>query len=72
MLPALVGELSFFIEEFPRYVARVQSLIADSSRPWLHRIMGEELQIEESSVKVAAAMGGAWLDEPCARSGRAG
>jgi predicted PurR-regulated permease PerM len=63
MLPALVGELNFFIEQFPRYVARMQALIAESSRPWLHTLMGEELHIGESSVKIATTMGGAWLDE---------
>jgi predicted PurR-regulated permease PerM len=63
MLPAIVGELSFFINEFPRYVARMQSLIMDTSRPWLHKVMGEELHLDESSIKIATTMGGAWLDE---------
>ena len=40
----------------------MQALIADSSRPWLHKIMGEELHIGESSIKIATTMGGAWLD----------
>ncbi|MEP9371281.1 AI-2E family transporter [Mesorhizobium sp. KR1-2] len=62
MLPAIIGELRFFIEEFPRYVARLQSLMTDASRPWLHRIMGDELHIEPSSGGVAGAMGSAWLD----------
>ncbi|MFL5021627.1 MAG: AI-2E family transporter [Microvirga sp.] len=63
MLPALVGELRFFIDEFPRYVTRVQSLAADTGRPWLHRIMGQELRIEESVTHTVAAMGSAWLDD---------
>ncbi|KAB0265772.1 AI-2E family transporter [Microvirga brassicacearum] len=63
MLPALVGELRFFIDEFPRYVTRVQSLAADTGRPWLHRIMGQELRIEESITHTVAAMGSAWLDD---------
>jgi predicted PurR-regulated permease PerM len=63
MFPSLVGELRFFIEEFPRYVARVQSLMADTSRPWLHKIMGQELRIEESAAKEVAAMGSSWLDD---------
>lgn len=63
MLPALVGELRFFIEEFPRYVTRVQSLAADTGRPWLHKIMGQELRIEESVTRTATAMGSAWLDD---------
>jgi predicted PurR-regulated permease PerM len=63
LLPAIVGELNFFIDQFPRYVARMQSLVADSSRPWLHNVLGEELHIGESSVKIATTMGGAWLDD---------
>jgi predicted PurR-regulated permease PerM len=63
MLPALVGELRFFIEEFPRYVTRVQSLAADTSRPWLHQVMGQELRIEESVTHTVTAMGSAWLDD---------
>jgi predicted PurR-regulated permease PerM len=62
-LPALVGELRFFVEEFPRTVARVQALLADTSRPWLHRIMGQELRIEESAIHAVEAMGSAWLDD---------
>jgi predicted PurR-regulated permease PerM len=63
MLPALVGELRFFIEEFPRYVTRVQSLVADRGRPWLHKIMGQEIRVEESVTHTMAAMGSAWLDD---------
>jgi predicted PurR-regulated permease PerM len=63
MLPALVGELRFFLDEFPRYVTRVQSLAADTGRPWLHRIMGQELRIEESATHSVEAAGSAWLDD---------
>src|SRR5215217_5804747 len=63
MLPVIVGELNFFIEQFPRYTARMQTLIADSSRPWLHQLMGEDLRLGESSLKIATTMGGAWLDD---------
>ena len=63
MLPALIGELRFFIDEFPRYVARVQTLAADTGRPWLHKIMGQEFRIEESVTHTMAATGSAWLDD---------
>ncbi|MGF9763226.1 AI-2E family transporter [Microvirga sp. 0TCS3.31] len=63
LLPAIVGELRFFVEQFPRTVARVQSLMTETSRPWLHKLLGEELRIEETVTKEAAAMGGAWLDD---------
>ena len=51
MLPAIIGEVRFFVEEFPRYVTRLQSLVTDASRPWLHSVMGDELQIEQSSAR---------------------
>lgn len=63
MLPALVGELRFFVDEFPRTVTRVQALMADTSRPWLHKVMGQELRIEESATQAMSTMGSAWLGE---------
>ena len=63
LLPAIVGELRFFVEQFPHTFARVQSLMTDTSRPWLHKLLGEELRIEETATKEVAAMGGAWLDD---------
>jgi predicted PurR-regulated permease PerM len=62
-LPALIGELRFFVEEFPHYIAHVQSLVADAGRPWLHKVMGQELRIEESITHSVATMGTAWLDD---------
>jgi len=63
LLPAIIGELRFFVEEFPRYVTRLQSLTTDASRPWLHSVMGDELHIEQSSADVAKTMASAWLDD---------
>src|SRR5262249_30585620 len=60
---AIIGELRFFIEEFPRYVARLQSLITEASIPWLHSVMGDDLHIEQSSADVARTMGSSWLDD---------
>jgi predicted PurR-regulated permease PerM len=39
MLPAIVGEFRFFVEEFPAYITRLQSLMIDAGRPWLHRVI---------------------------------
>ena len=72
MLPALVGELNFFIEQFPRYVARMQALIAESSRPWLHTLMGEELHIGNPRSRSPPPWAGPGSTRPCARSGREG
>ena len=63
MLPAIIGELRYFFEAFPRYVARIQSLVTDASRPWLHSFMGDQLHIEQSSADVARTMGSTWLDD---------
>ena len=63
MLPAIVGELRFLVAEFPRYVARMQLLVIDTSRPWLNNIISEELHSNEQLVKIATTMGGAWFDE---------
>src|SRR5262245_37264447 len=62
MLPAIIGELRFFMDEFPRSITRLQSLVTDSSRPWLHSVMGDELHIEQSFADVAETMGSTWLD----------
>jgi predicted PurR-regulated permease PerM len=63
MLPAIVGEIRFLIAEFPHYVARMQSLVMDTSRPWLHNMISEELHSNEPLIKVATTMGGAWFDD---------
>ncbi|MEZ0168702.1 AI-2E family transporter [Microvirga sp. TS319] len=63
MLPALIGEVRFFIDEFPRYVTRVQALMADTSQPWLHALLGQQLRIEDSATHAMAATGSAWLDD---------
>ena len=62
VLPAMIGEARFFVEEFPRYVTRLQSLVSDASSPWLRSVMGDELHIEQSSADVARTMGSKWLD----------
>jgi len=62
MFPAVVGEVRFFVEEFPHYVTRLQSLVTEASGPWMHSVMGEDLHIEQSSVDVAKSMGSEWLD----------
>ena len=37
-LVQLVGELAYFIDNFPLYIKRVQGLATDSNRPWLSKI----------------------------------
>ena len=40
VVPVLVGQFSAFIEHLPGYVRRLQTLVSDPSRPWLHEIFG--------------------------------
>src|SRR5262245_41685420 len=63
MLPAIIGELKYFMGEFPRSITRLQSLVTDSSSPWLHKVMGDDLHIEQSFADVAETMGSTWLDD---------
>jgi predicted PurR-regulated permease PerM len=62
MFPVIIGEIRFFVEEFPRYVTRLQSLVTEASGPWMHSVMGEDLHIEQSSSDVVRTMGSRWLD----------
>jgi predicted PurR-regulated permease PerM len=40
-IPILGAQLTAFIENIPSYVARIQALITDPSRPWLRRMIGQ-------------------------------
>jgi predicted PurR-regulated permease PerM len=41
IVPILGAQLTAFIENIPGYVARIQALVTDPSRPWLRRIIGQ-------------------------------
>jgi predicted PurR-regulated permease PerM len=63
LLPALIEEVRFLVGDFPRTLARVQSLFADARSPWLNKVMSDELRIENTASKEVAAMSGVWLDD---------
>jgi predicted PurR-regulated permease PerM len=46
--PLLGGQLASFIENIPGYVARLQAVVSDPSRPWLQKIIGEGLNTDKS------------------------
>ena len=48
--PVVVGELVYFIDDFPLYIKRVQGLATDPNRPWLSKLVGEGLAYAEQSV----------------------
>jgi predicted PurR-regulated permease PerM len=62
-LPVLLGEVRFFFDQFPHYLFRLQSIALDSSKPWLHDLLGHDLHVEESSTDIISKLGGSWLDE---------
>jgi predicted PurR-regulated permease PerM len=38
--PVVVGEIAYFIDNFPLYIKRVQGLATDPNRPWLSKLVG--------------------------------
>ncbi len=63
LLPAIIEEVKFFIADFPRTLARVQSIFIESSGPWLRKVAGAELRIEDTTAKEITAMGGVWVED---------
>ncbi len=39
--PLLGGQLASFIDNVPRYIARLQSLVSEQNQPWLKKIVGD-------------------------------
>ena len=63
MLPVLIGELRFFLEEFPRYVARLQLLASDVNAPWLRNIVGDNIHWKQSAASIVTTKGAEWVDD---------
>lgn len=61
IVPILGGQLASFIENIPGYVARVQALLTDPSRPWLSRIVGDGFTGADKSVGDLITQGAGWL-----------
>ncbi|MDB5598214.1 MAG: tqsA 2 [Xanthobacteraceae bacterium] len=61
MAPILGGQLSAFIEKIPSYIQRLQSLVADPSRPWLSRFLGEGLGTSDKAVTDLVGQGMGWI-----------
>jgi predicted PurR-regulated permease PerM len=40
VVPVLASQFSAFVEHLPGYVQRLQTLVSDPSRPWLHEVFG--------------------------------
>src|SRR4051794_29366907 len=58
--PVAVGELGYFIDNFPLYIKRVQRLATDPNRLWLSKLVGEGLADAEQSVGELTTLATAW------------
>src|SRR5262245_13465584 len=63
IVPVVVSELAYFIDNFPRYIERVRGLATDPNRPWLSTLVGEGLGYAEQSVGELTTMATAWLND---------
>lgn len=59
--PIIVRELAYFIDQFPRYLRRLQALATDPNRPWLSKIVGEGLGSAEQSIGELTTLAANWL-----------
>src|SRR6516164_8238465 len=62
LLPTIVREISYFAENLPLYVRKMQTLATDPSRPWLSKIIGEGLVEAEHSVSELTTLASTSLD----------
>jgi len=60
-VPVIISELTYFIESFPVYLKRLQSLATDPDRPWLSKIVGEGLRESERSISELTTLASSWL-----------
>jgi predicted PurR-regulated permease PerM len=59
--PILVDQLGSFVEKIPGYLARLQAVVTDPSRPWLSNIVGSGLADANKSIGDLAGQGVSWL-----------
>ncbi len=58
-VPILAGQLGAFIEKLPGYVARLQELLMDPNRTWLHKIVGEG--VADTQLSELVKQGSGWI-----------
>ncbi len=61
IVPILGNQLTGLIDRLPSYVARLQSLIADSDSPWIKRLIGEGSQSIQNNLNEVMKEGASWL-----------
>ena len=58
--PVLGGQLWSFIDNIPGYVAKLQSLLSDPSRPWVQKLVGVGLNTDKG-LSDLVTQGAGWL-----------
>jgi predicted PurR-regulated permease PerM len=58
--PIIGGQLWSFIANIPGYVTRLQSLLTESSSPWVHKLLGAGFNVNQS-IGDLVSQGAAWL-----------
>jgi predicted PurR-regulated permease PerM len=48
VVPLLAGQLTSFIDAVPAYVAKLQAMVNDQSRPWLQKLLGSGFSPQKS------------------------
>jgi len=48
VVPLLAGQLTSFIDAVPAYVAKLQAMVNDQSRPWLQKLLGAGFSPQKS------------------------
>src|SRR5262249_47687064 len=61
IVPIIISELAYFIESFPQYLRRLQSLTTDPTRPWLSKLVGEGLSEAERSLGELTTLASSWI-----------
>jgi predicted PurR-regulated permease PerM len=59
--PIIVRELSYFVDNLPLYIKRLQDLATDPKHPWLSKLIGEGLGSAEKSVGEFTSLAASWL-----------
>jgi len=59
--PVLSDQVAAFVDNLPGYLARLQSLVSDPSRPWLAKIFGERLPDAGKSLSGLMAQSSGWI-----------
>jgi predicted PurR-regulated permease PerM len=61
IVPILGGQSVAFIENLPTYIGKLQSVLADPSRPWLQRVLGDKMTSADPALGDLVSQGAGWI-----------